>query len=565
MPMRIIQALLLASLSLTLPAKADDRGEERGPTIRSAELRGGLLSITGRFGTARPPEVRMGGQALPVVASPAPSSSAIQARVDPDRFPPGSYPLWVRSFAREDGGEGRWANLSVTLGAVGPRGDPGPQGPAPLVLHFDGADGPCLAGGAKVWSEASASFVYACNGLDGPPGPKGEKGDRGDAGASGPSGPSGLAGPAGPKGDPGPQGPPGDCGAACGSRFDDPIPLTPLTDAYLELGGVIVGPLLAAGGGYPEAVVTSVGAASSTGVDKQVTGLAYPDIGLQIDPAETMNRDLSDWIADFCAPGGGQVLRSGAILYTDFNKNVTRRLEFDDAALTVLAMPRLDASAKGVSWLFGLRLRPAITRVVRGAFGAVAFPANSVSTPILVSNFQLSVGQLPSNRVASIGAITLRRPYSVPAMGAHPAIRTPLQVPDLEMEISAADLSAWDGFFETFLGNGRGALQEVTAHLALLDQSLQTERGSIDFSGVGAMALAFPSVSGTAGTVPGAPPPLLSLQPAAAAAPALALPGALLPRPLGQQSAFAATGGGGVLRFDARLYAEGAVVSFPPP
>jgi hypothetical protein len=562
MPMRIVQVLLLASLSLTLPALADDHGEERGPAIRSAELRSGLLTISGRFGTARPPEVRLGGQALPVVASPAPSGTAIQARVDPDRFPPGSYPLWVRSFARDDGGEGRWANLSVTLGAVGPRGEPGPQGPAPLALHFDGADGPCVAGGAKVWSEASASFVYVCNGLDGPPGAKGEKGDRGDAGVPGAAG---LAGPAGPKGDPGPQGPPGDCGAACGSRFDDPIPLTPLTRAFLELGGVIVGPLLAVGGGYPEAVVTTVGAASSTGVDKQVTGLAYPDLGLQLDPTETMNRDLSDWIADFTAPGGGQGLRSGAIVYGDFNGNVIRRLEFDDAALTVLALPRLDGAAGAAPLQLGLRLRPAITRVVHVAFGPVAFPGTVKGTPILVSNFQLSVGQLPSNRVASIGAITLRRPYSVPAAGAHPGSRPPLQVPDLELEISAADLSAWDGFFETFLGSGRGALQEVTAHLALLDPSMQTERGSIDLSGVGAKSLVFPSVSGTAGTVPGAPSPLLPLQPAAAVAPALALPGALLGRPVGQQGAMAVNGGGGVLRFDARLYAEGAVVSFPPP
>ena len=75
--------------------------------------------------------------------------------------------------------------VSMGPGAQGPKGDPGPKGPA----------GPQGDPGPK-----------------GPAGPQGERGPQGPAGSAGPQGERGPQGPAGPQGERGPQGPAGPAG-----------------------------------------------------------------------------------------------------------------------------------------------------------------------------------------------------------------------------------------------------------------------------------------------------------------------------------------------------------------
>jgi hypothetical protein len=76
------------------------------------------------------------------------------------RLIPASSPLLVKTFARHRG-EGEWATLDVTIGAVGPQG---PQG-APGIQGPTGAQGP--------------------QGIQGPPGPQGPQGIPGAPGTSG--------------------------------------------------------------------------------------------------------------------------------------------------------------------------------------------------------------------------------------------------------------------------------------------------------------------------------------------------------------------------------------------
>jgi hypothetical protein len=121
----------------------------------------------------------------------------------PSGVQPGSYLMTVSTTNPQQTDE-----FWVTIGAVGPKGDTGDQGPP-------GVQGPI--------------------GLTGPAGPKGDigatgaqgpKGDTGAAGAVGPAGPAGAQGPQGLKGDAGAQGPQGPIGLTGAAGPQGPIGLT---------------------------------------------------------------------------------------------------------------------------------------------------------------------------------------------------------------------------------------------------------------------------------------------------------------------------------------------------
>jgi uncharacterized repeat protein (TIGR02543 family) len=150
--------LVLLLVGAVGPVRADDGHPPaaRQPEILSADAdpAGTTLFIGGRnFGVRTAPTILFGGNKL-TVESFAPT--AIVAAL-PLALPPGSYPLWVQSFAGDDS-DGKWVFLAVTIGAVGPSGPKGETG----------AQGP-----------------KGDTGLPGQPGPPGQKGETGPAGPAG--------------------------------------------------------------------------------------------------------------------------------------------------------------------------------------------------------------------------------------------------------------------------------------------------------------------------------------------------------------------------------------------
>jgi hypothetical protein len=160
---------MTALLLLSAPAVADDASANgwffgEGPlTIASAfadqeqevlTIRGSHLSDH-RFA----PRVTLGDRVLAVSSF---GPTVVLAILPPD-LPAGSYRLVV-SRGRSSRHSG---SLDITVGAIGPPGQAGPQGP-------EGKEGPA-----------------------GPPGPQGATGPQGPGGAPGATGPRGPAGPPG--------------------------------------------------------------------------------------------------------------------------------------------------------------------------------------------------------------------------------------------------------------------------------------------------------------------------------------------------------------------------------
>jgi hypothetical protein len=509
-----VSVLLASGLVFGGPAHAHDEGrEDRSPAIFQAFLVGDVLTIAGRdFGTGARPEVTLGGRRVEVLSSPAPSATSIAARIDLASFPPASYPLWVRTFRRGEHHEGRWAFLAVTLGAVGPRGETGPVGPPPAVIPVGPGEAPCFAGGAKVFSEQTGSFVHVCNGVDGLPGPQGERGEQGaqgiqgNQGQPGEQGPAGATGARGPQGERGATGPMGPAGPQGPAGMEAPDPDVPLVEEggipgggkrsyvsgafYLELEGSVVGRLGAAGGGNAEAVVALVPAAPEVSGDrpnKHVTGVVIRDIAFELDPMQAMNGTLETWISDFLSPGGEPLLHDGAIIRADYTGKARDRLEFKNAAIVELRFPSLEVGGKDVV-VMTFRLRPGEARLRQGGSSA-NLPIPKVTKRMLASSFHVTVGGLP-NHVRQVGPITIRRSLQAHDMGSGPGdrvvVRGPVEIPDLALSVETRDQEQWLDWYDRFLVQEHNQDQdELEGTIALLDITMKEELLVLGLHGVG--------------------------------------------------------------------------------
>jgi microcystin-dependent protein len=138
-----------------------------------------LLIMGNDFDFGKPLAVELGDLGALVIVSA--TATQIVAEL-PDGLPYGDYLVTVST------GKGQSQNdeYDLTLGAVGPQGETGPQGP-------QGETGP-----------------QGPQGETGPQGPQGVPGPRGAEGATGPQGPQGEIGPQGPQGETGPVGGVGD-------------------------------------------------------------------------------------------------------------------------------------------------------------------------------------------------------------------------------------------------------------------------------------------------------------------------------------------------------------------
>jgi hypothetical protein len=192
-------------LAAAMPAGAQAKQQQPPPqvvvSVAATDAGATTLFLAGS-GFHADSRVLLGSQPLAVLAV-ATDGSTLTAQL-PAGLAPGTYLVTLVTGP----GQVQQAAFAVTLGAVGPQGDPGPAGP-------EGAAGPAGSPGpAGPAGPAGPSGAAGAKGADGAPGPAGANGAAGPAGAPGPAGPAGAAGTPGAIGPAGPQGPQGVPGAA---------------------------------------------------------------------------------------------------------------------------------------------------------------------------------------------------------------------------------------------------------------------------------------------------------------------------------------------------------------
>lgn len=239
----------------------------------------------------------------------------------------------------------------------------------------------------------------------------------------------------------------------------------------LEIEGQFVGWVKSADGGGPVADVVQEKAGGGQAPKKRLTGVRYDPIRVEcyIDALPA----LADWLRG--TQTQGKPRRNGALIFADFNYKAVTRLEFQNALLTEVGLPALDAASKDLA-LVSVTFQPEFTRSVDGR-GAITAPPQGKTKIVLTSNFRLTIPGVDCSRVSKISAITYRQ--KVAAGGAATYRELPqggqaVEVSDMTLTVNESGTGPFSSWLQDFVVKGNNAdSQEREGKLELLAPDLK--------------------------------------------------------------------------------------------
>jgi hypothetical protein len=199
-----------------------------------------------------------------------------------------------------------------------------------------------------------------------------------------------------------------------------------------------------------------------------------------------MGKGMYDWIKQ--SFDKSYEPKNGSFVNGDFNYKAQSRLDFEDALITSVTVPKLDGSSKDAAY-FDIEFEPERVRWSKGGGEDIRSKIGPKQKAWLCSNFRVELGDLPCQRVASVDSFTWKCSIAPDQVGLfkeptkHPAKVT---VPDLKLSISAADHQAWaDAAKKWFIDGEHLEENEMNGRIVFLDPDMKTELGEVTLLNVG--------------------------------------------------------------------------------
>jgi len=251
---------------------------------------------------------------------------------------------------------------------------------------------------------------------------------------------------------------------------------------FLELNGVIVGQPHSVQGGEGVAEVVHEPPGPDGVVRKHLGELTYPDIVLRV--GLNLGSSFYTWVSTLF--NHSAVEASGAVIATDYDYKVKRRLEFGNAIVREVTFPALSAASTDTVFMT-VSIAPQFTQRVP-ATGTV-FKASTKPTPWLAGNFAASFGSLPFAKISKIDPFSARR---VSADGTGRGL-TLANVDFSELGVTLnGDVPQWNQFYERFVIQGNNSEEDEigTGSIKFLAPNLSKVLAAIDLRQIGIFSLA---------------------------------------------------------------------------
>jgi len=199
-----------------------------------------------------------------------------------------------------------------------------------------------------------------------------------------------------------------------------------------------------------------------------------------------MGKGMYDWIKQ--SFDKSYEPKNGSFVSGDFNYKAQTRLDFEDALITSVTVPKLDGSSKDAAY-FDIEFEPERVRWSKGGGEDIRAKVGPKQKAWLCSNFRLEMGGLPTERVATVDSFTWKCAVASDQVGIfreptkHPAKVT---VPDLKFSISMADYQAWaDAAKKWFVDGQHLEENEMSGRLVFLNPNMKDEIGEIELLNCG--------------------------------------------------------------------------------
>jgi phage tail-like protein len=271
-------------------------------------------------------------------------------------------------------------------------------------------------------------------------------------------------------------------------------PLGPNSRAYvagkymLDLDGINAGWLKSIEGGHATADVVNEPAGPNAVVKKHIGTPKYEDFTMQMGMG--MSPEFYEWVTEFFE--GQAPRKDGAVIAASFDSRRIGTHAFQDALITEFTIPTLDGSSKDPAFM-SLKVTPETTEFTPGDGSAVVTPLSPKTKVWQAANFRFVLGSLPCQRVAKIDSFTLKQAVKRDEPGEERQYRNEpgtLEVPNLVLSISNADLQPWNDWHKKFVIDGQNSdSDELEGSLSFLAAD-GTVLARIDLRHVGIWSLA---------------------------------------------------------------------------
>ncbi|HSD89668.1 MAG TPA: phage tail protein [Kofleriaceae bacterium] len=199
-----------------------------------------------------------------------------------------------------------------------------------------------------------------------------------------------------------------------------------------------------------------------------------------------MGKGMYDWIKQ--SFDKSYQPKNGWLVSGDFNYKAQTRLDFEDALITEVTVPKLDGSSKDAAY-FDITFEPERVRWAKGGGEDIRSTIGPKQKAWLCSNFRVEIGDLPCSRVASVDSFTWKCAIAADQIGIH---REPTKhpakvtVPDLKLSISMADHQRWaDAAKAWFVDGLHEEGNEMNGRIVFLGPDMKKELGEITLDRVG--------------------------------------------------------------------------------
>ena len=264
--------------------------------------------------------------------------------------------------------------------------------------------------------------------------------------------------------------------------------------AAVEIDGAMV-PVQDVDGGTPIGNVVVEQPGPDGMAKKHIAGVKYEDITADVGFGEGSSA-LLEWVsATLKAP----TMKSGRVVFGDFNYKATESREFQNAFISAFTVPRLDGASKTPA-AFTVQISPATVQLKEGGSAEMKAMMGGKQKQWLSSNFRLELDGLDATRVVRVDSFTIGRAVTRDAVGTtREPTRMPgrLEIPNLMITISEMGSDSWKKWRDDFLLKGMNTdANEKSGAIVFLAPDMKTELGRITLDHCGLVQLA-PDAAGS--------------------------------------------------------------------
>lgn len=253
----------------------------------------------------------------------------------------------------------------------------------------------------------------------------------------------------------------------------------------LEVDGAKPAGISSFSGGAVSAEVVTHQLGTSNIQKKHLSTITFEPIA--IEAGFSLDPSFYDWISG--TVDGNAPRKSGAIVMADHNFNERSRISFQDALISEVTIPAMDATGGRETGNLRVVVQPESIKNVPSGGGKLSAPSRGKQKTWSPANFRLSIPGIDCSRVKKIEAITIKQTVAASSVG---EFREPLKepgkidYPNIRLTIPAQFGSAFLKWHEEFVVKGKSSdSDEKRATLSLLSANLLEEVAKLECYNVG--------------------------------------------------------------------------------